>query len=59
MIVLEELADEEVDGYLEENPRLVPLFEVYVAEVVSPYIVQTEDVGEEPDKDTILELRQA
>ena len=56
MIVLEELADEEVDGYLEENPRLVPLFEVYVAEVVSPYIVQTEDVGEEPDKDAIREL---
>ena len=59
MIVLEELADEEVDGYLEENPRLVPLFEVDVEEAVSPYIVQTEDAGEEPNKNAIRELRQA
>ena len=53
------LADEEVDRYLEENPRIVPLFEVDVAEAVSPYIVQTEEAGEEPDKDALWELRQA
>ena len=47
------LADEEVDRYLEENPRIVPLFEVDVAEAVSPYIVQTEEAGEEPDKDAL------
>ena len=53
------LADEEVDRYLEENPRIVPLFEVDVAEAVSPYMVQTKEAGEEPDKDAIRELRQA
>ena len=57
--MLEGLADEEVDHYLDENRRIVPLFEVDVSEAIFPYIVQTEDVGEEPDKDTILELRQA
>ena len=56
--MLEGLADEEVDRYLEENPKLVPLFEVDVAEAVSPYILQTDDAGEEPDKDAIRELRQ-
>ena len=59
MNMLDALADEEVDGYLEENPRLVPLFEVDVEEAVSPYIVQTEDAGEEPNKNAIRELRQA
>ena len=57
--MVEGLVDEEVDQYLKENPKIVPLFEVDVSEAIFPYIVQTEDVGEEPDKDTILELRQA
>ena len=37
--MLEGLADEEVDQYLQENPKIVPLFEIDVAEAVSPYIV--------------------
>ena len=53
------LANEEVDHYLEENPKIVPLFEVDVVEAVSPYIAQTDDVGEEPEKDAIRELWQA
>ena len=57
--MLEGLADEEVDRYLDENPRIVPLFEVDVAEAVSPYIGQPEDVGEELDRDAIWELQQA
>ena len=36
--MLEGLADEKVDSYLEENPRIVPLFEINVTEVVGPYI---------------------
>ena len=59
MNMLEGLADDEVDPYLEENPRIVPLFEVDIVEGVSPYIVQTEDDSEEPDNDAIRELRQA
>ena len=57
--MLEGLADEEVDRYLEENPKIVPLFEVDVANVVSPYIVHPDDAGEEPDQDAIRDLRQA
>ena len=57
--MLEGLANEEVDRYLDENPKIVLLFEVDVAEAVSPYIVQLEDAREEPDRDTIRELRQA
>ena len=56
--MLEGLADEEVDEYLEENPKSIPLFEIDVAEAVSPYISQPEDVGEEPDRDVIRELWQ-
>ena len=34
--MLEGLADEEVDQYLQVNPKIVPLFEINVVEVVSP-----------------------
>ena len=57
--MLEGLADEEVDQYLQENPKIVPLFEIDVAEAVSPYILQPEENDEEPDKEVIRELRQA
>ena len=57
--MLEGLADEEVDQYLQENPKIVPLFEIDVAEAVSPYILQPEENDEEPDKEVILELRLA
>ena len=57
--MLEGLAYEEVDQYLQENPKIVPLFEIDVAESVSPYIMQSDDAVEEPDKDAIRELRQA
>ena len=57
--MLEGLADEEVDQYLQENPKIVPLFEIDVAEAVSPYILQPKENDEEPDKEVIRELRQA
>ena len=56
--MLEGLVDEEIDCYLDENLRIVPLFEVDVAKAVSPYIVQPDDAGEGPDQDAIWELRQ-
>ena len=37
--MFEGLAEEEVDQYLQENLKIVPLFEIDVAEAVSPYIL--------------------
>ena len=36
--MLDGLADEEVDRYLEEHPKIVPLFEVGIIEAVIPYV---------------------
>ena len=49
--MLDGLADEEVDRYLDEHPRIVPLFEVDVAKAVTPYIVQPEEAGDALDWD--------
>jgi hypothetical protein len=38
--MLEGLADEEEDQYLQENLKIVPLFEIDVAEAISPYLLQ-------------------
>ena len=57
--MLKGLAVEEVDQYLQENPKIVPLFEIDVVEAVSPYILQPEENDEERDKEVIPELRQA
>ena len=36
--MLEGLPDDEVERYLEEHPRIVPLFEVDITAAVEPYI---------------------
>ena len=36
--MLDGLADDEVDRYMDEHPKIVPLFEVDVAEIVTPYV---------------------
>ena len=41
--MLEGLAEEEVDRYLDEHSRIVPLFEVDVTEAITLYIVHTEE----------------
>ena len=56
--MLEGLADEEVDRYLDEHPRIVPPFEVEVTEAITPYIVPP-DGDEELDLEAIHELCQA
>ena len=56
--MLEGFVDEEVDQYLQENPKIVPLFEIDVAEAVAPYIMQPENADEELNKEAIRELRQ-
>ena len=53
--------DEEVDQYLEENPWLIPLFEIGVIEAANMYIKPTmaEDNVCEPDREATMELRRA
>ena len=42
--MLDGLADEEVDRYLEEDPKIVPLFEVDVVEAVTQaYVTSREE----------------
>ena len=51
--IMDGLANEEVDQYLEEHPKIVPLFEVDFPKAVAPHIVQSEEVNDEPDQETI------
>ena len=37
--ILDELANKEVDRYLTENPKIIPLFEVDVVHSVTPYVI--------------------
>ena len=57
--MLEGLADEEVDQYIQQNPKIIPLFGIDVAEAMLSYVVQPEDAGDELDKEAIRELQQA
>ena len=47
--MLDGLADEEVDRYLKDNPRIVPLFEIDVVKAATMYM---------PNPKTARELRQ-
>ena len=55
--MLEGLPDEEIDRYMEEHPKIVPLFEVDITAIVGPYITTPEP--DEPYQAAIRELRQA
>ena len=57
--MFEGLVDKEVDRYLTEHPKIVPLFEVDVAEAITPYMGQPNDVNDELDREAIPELCQA
>ena len=54
--MLEGFPDEEVDRYLEEHPKILPLFEVDITSAVRPYITSPE--SDEPDQEAIRDLRQ-
>ena len=54
--MLEGLPDQEVDRYLEEHPKSVPLFEVDITAAVRPYITNPE--SDEPDQEAIRDLCQ-
>ena len=59
--MLEWLEDEELERYLNENPRIVPLFEIDVGETTQSYAspVETTAYGHKPSEDAIAELERA
>ena len=59
--MLEGLEDEELERHLDENPRIVLLFEIDVGETTESYTSPIEITGqdEEPGEDRITELRRA
>ena len=58
--MLDGLADEEVDHFLEDHPRIVPLFDMDIKLTVSPYVSkpteEDRDIGREPHSRSIEEL---
>ena len=59
--MLEGLEDEELELYLDENPRIVPLFEIDVGETAESYASPTGTTGHDDElgEDAIVELRHA
>ena len=59
--MLEGLEDEELERYLDENPRIVPLFEIDVRGTANSYACPTESTGQEdePGEDALAELQRA
>ena len=59
--MLEWLEDEELERYLNENPRIVPLFEIDVGETAESYASPTGTTGHDDElgEDAIVELRHA
>ena len=58
--MLEGLDDEELENYLQENPRIIPLFEIDVIEMVGTYTtLATGDDDYEPNTKALMELRGA
>ena len=59
--MLEGLDDTELEAYLDENPRIVPLFEIDVMETIAEYVptstLQEEEY--EPNPESIIELSRA
>ena len=55
--MLKGLTIEEVDRYLDEHRKLIPLFEVDVVEAVTPYVAHPYKVFDEPNREAIWELR--
>ena len=59
--MLEGMDDAELDAYLEEHPRIIPLFEIDVIETAADYATHTMGMKEayEPDPALIMELSRA
>ena len=59
--MLEGLEDEELERYLDENPRIVPLFEIDIRGTADSYASPIESTGhdDEPGEDVLAELQRA
>ena len=59
--MLEGLKDEELERYLDENPRIVALFELDVWEMVDSYVSPMGSTGhdDEPGEEALAELQRA
>ena len=59
--MLDGLVDVEVDLYLDDHPRIIPLFNIFIVEAVHPYMSRKDTVAEEtlqdPDPKSMDELR--
>ena len=61
--MMEGLDDTEVNQYFEENPKIIPLFEIDVVDIIAPYIsdeaneAETSDTEDAIDEMTRRELR--
>ena len=59
--MLEELNDTELEAYLDENPQIIPLFEIDVLETATVYVPKSmlQEEAYEPDLKAMLELSRA
>ena len=59
--MLEGVDDTELEAYLDEHPRIIPLFEIDVIETAADYATPTtlHEEAYEPDPESIMELNQA
>ena len=61
--ILDGLADEEVDDFLEDHPTIIPLFEIDAISVIdtppNEEVMENSLPQDEPDPTTIAELRHA
>ena len=54
----EGLNDGEENQYFEDNPKIIPLFEIDVVEVLTPYLGDDDKEADDPiDDKTIMESR--
>ena len=52
--MMEGLDEGEVNQYFEENPNIIPLFEIDVADIITPYITNEGKEGEIFDTEVTL-----
>ena len=59
--MLEGVDDTELEAYLEDHPRIVPLFEIDVIEIVAEYAPTNtlQEVEYEPNPESLMELSRA
>ena len=53
--MMEGLDEGEVNQYFEENPKIIPLFEIDVVDIITPYITNEEKEREISDTEATLD----